>query len=237
MALTWAAKRGKEVALRMVSEDSWETPFKGYVIRIVVAMVNDLRITMRAKDLQGAFLMYVLTFSQLAASRKSSSRRRLIQEWTSSQDYYQSGSSQQHQSYSSRPSRQDAPYHQGTSSKPDKLSGFLDKIQDTVADFGVQVAEKIGTALDPGGNTQYGPDKPNTENRYGSFVPERRHNEVKWYVDGCSYMYAVSRALERAKEYIWILDCECYDSYGSLGQVRIVCLTYNSRVAFSRALS
>jgi hypothetical protein len=27
-------------------------------------------------------------------------------------------------------------------------------------------------------------------------------------VDGCGYMWAVSRALEQARETIWILDCE-----------------------------
>lgn len=39
---------------------------------------------------------------------------------------------------------------------------------------------------------------------------------MKWHVDGCSYMYAVSKALEGAKESIWILDCEY--SLSSIGQ-------------------
>ncbi|KAF2863254.1 phospholipase D/nuclease [Piedraia hortae CBS 480.64] len=42
--------------------------------------------------------------------------------------------------------------------------------------------------------------------RFQSFAPQRAGNEVKWYVDGCSYMYAVSVALEQARESIWILD-------------------------------
>ncbi|EHA24902.1 hypothetical protein ASPNIDRAFT_200845 [Aspergillus niger ATCC 1015] len=46
----------------------------------------------------------------------------------------------------------------------------------------------------------------NTENRFGSFAAPRQGNEVKWHVDGCAYFYAVSKALESAKEYIWILD-------------------------------
>lgn len=29
---------------------------------------------------------------------------------------------------------------------------------------------------------------------------------MKWYVDGCSYMWAVSLALEHAQHSIWILD-------------------------------
>ena len=46
-----------------------------------------------------------------------------------------------------------------------------------------------------------------THYRYGSFAQQRRGNDAKWYVDGCGYMWAVSVALEQAKESIWILDC------------------------------
>ncbi|KAL1302420.1 hypothetical protein AAFC00_002814 [Neodothiora populina] len=42
--------------------------------------------------------------------------------------------------------------------------------------------------------------------RYQSFAPERAGNDVKWFVDACGYMWAVSMALERARESIWILD-------------------------------
>lgn len=42
--------------------------------------------------------------------------------------------------------------------------------------------------------------------RYQSFAPQREGNDAKWYVDGCSYMWAVSVALEQAAETIWILD-------------------------------
>ena len=48
----------------------------------------------------------------------------------------------------------------------------------------------------------------NTENRYHSFAPRRPGNNIKWYVDGCGYMWAVSRALEQATQSIWILDCK-----------------------------
>lgn len=44
-------------------------------------------------------------------------------------------------------------------------------------------------------------------NRFRSFAPERNGgNEAKWYVDGCGYMWAVSIAIEEARESIWILD-------------------------------
>lgn len=44
------------------------------------------------------------------------------------------------------------------------------------------------------------------KNRYDSFACEKLGNDVKWYVDGCGYFWAVSQALERARESIWILD-------------------------------
>lgn len=42
--------------------------------------------------------------------------------------------------------------------------------------------------------------------RFHSFAPEREGNNVKWYVDGQDYYYAVSVALEAAKETIYIAD-------------------------------
>ena len=49
------------------------------------------------------------------------------------------------------------------------------------------------------------------DNRYYSFAPQRGGNDIKWYVDACGYMWAVSVAIEQARESIWILDCE-FDS-------------------------
>ncbi|KAG7287045.1 hypothetical protein NEMBOFW57_006545 [Staphylotrichum longicolle] len=42
-------------------------------------------------------------------------------------------------------------------------------------------------------------------NRYCSFAPQSS-GHAKWYVDGASYFWAVSMALEEAREYIYILD-------------------------------
>lgn len=100
------------------------------------------------------------------------------------------------------------PQYQGQPPKDDKLSGFLGKVQGAVTDLGTGVAQKLGTTIDPQAYAQYGPSKPSTEHRFGSFAPPREHNDVKWYVDGCSYFWAVSRALENARESIWILDCK-----------------------------
>ncbi|KAL3422829.1 hypothetical protein PVAG01_04576 [Phlyctema vagabunda] len=46
----------------------------------------------------------------------------------------------------------------------------------------------------------------NNDNRYNSFASPRTSNDAKWFVDGCGYMWAVSVALEEARESIWILD-------------------------------
>ncbi|KAK4463950.1 putative phospholipase D1 [Cladorrhinum samala] len=42
--------------------------------------------------------------------------------------------------------------------------------------------------------------------RFQSYFPEREGNLVKWYVDGRDYFWAVSVALEKAKETIYIAD-------------------------------
>lgn len=43
-------------------------------------------------------------------------------------------------------------------------------------------------------------------NRFESFFPERDGNLIKWYVDGRDYFWAVSVALEKAEESIYIAD-------------------------------
>ncbi|KAJ5102138.1 Phospholipase D/Transphosphatidylase [Penicillium alfredii] len=98
------------------------------------------------------------------------------------------------------------PQYHNQPPKEDRIQGFLGKLQGTVTELGTDVAQRLGTAIDPQAYAEYGPGKPGTENRFGSFAPPREQNDVKWYVDGCSYFWAVSRALENARESIWILD-------------------------------
>ncbi|KAJ5812930.1 Phospholipase D family [Penicillium robsamsonii] len=98
------------------------------------------------------------------------------------------------------------PNYYGKPQKEDKLAGFLGKLQGTVTEFGSEFVQKIGTTIDPQAYAEYGTSKPNAEHRFGSFAPPREHNDAKWYVDGCSYFWAVSRALENARESVWILD-------------------------------
>lgn len=52
----------------------------------------------------------------------------------------------------------------------------------------------------------YQPGTTPQSNRFDSFAAEKNGNDVKWYVDGCGYFFAVSLALESARQSIWILD-------------------------------
>lgn len=109
---------------------------------------------------------------------------------------YQSGSYNQQQPSSTRPHKQD------------KLSSLLDKFEETVSGVGSQLAQKIGTTIDADAYAGYGSSSnASSRNRFGSFAPPREANEVKWHVDGFTYFWAVSRALETARDSIWILDC------------------------------
>lgn len=115
--------------------------------------------------------------------------------------------SQQSYGSQSQPPYQESQY-QEKPPKKDKLSGLLGKIEGAVADIGSEVVSRISDALDPDSQSQHAAPSTNSQNRFGSFAPQRANNDVKWYVDGFNYMYAVSVALENARESIWILDCE-----------------------------
>ena len=99
--------------------------------------------------------------------------------------------------------------------KPGESSGLgsfvFGKLHGAVHDIGSEIGKRFDGKDKPGQvhwTTQW-PDRPDTTNnhRFGSFASQRVGNDVKWYVDGCSYMWAVSLALERARQSIWILDC------------------------------
>ena len=94
------------------------------------------------------------------------------------------------------------------------LGSFVfNKLHDVVHDIGSELNQRLGGRADQHSHTHAGAQcadgmHDNNQHRFGSFAPQRTGNDVKWYVDGCNYMWAVSRALEQAKETIWILDCE-----------------------------
>jgi len=79
--------------------------------------------------------------------------------------------------------------------------GFVSDLKDSLTGKEEQHVQQ----QQQGGQPQPGQEY-HGQHRFLSFAPERHGNETKWYVDGCSYMWAVSVALERARESIWILD-------------------------------
>lgn len=91
------------------------------------------------------------------------------------------------------------------------LGSFLfGKLQGVVQDIGSSIDQKLGpkhSHTHAGAQCDDGTHNT-SQHRYGSFAAQRTGNDAKWYVDGCGYMWAVSRALEQATESIWILDCE-----------------------------
>lgn len=88
---------------------------------------------------------------------------------------------------------------------------FLDKITGSVHQLGSHVKSKLAN-LDKHSHTHHNEEcsegfhGAHVENRFMSFAPQREGNNAKWYVDACGYMWAVSIAIEQAKESIWILD-------------------------------
>lgn len=87
------------------------------------------------------------------------------------------------------------------------MSSFFDNAKSLFEDFSSKVGIHDHKDEDnPNQASHEEHDHHNSTNRYDSFVPIRQDNDAKWYVDGCSYMWAVSVAIEEARESIWILD-------------------------------
>lgn len=99
----------------------------------------------------------------------------------------------------------------GGSSKPSSGtlgSSIFNKFHGAVHGLGAEVTERLTGRKSPTPVAPLGQTQDASLHRYGSFAGPKGGDNVKWYVDGCGYMWAVSRALEQAKETIWILDCE-----------------------------
>jgi phospholipase D1/2 len=97
------------------------------------------------------------------------------------------------------------------------MAGLFDRVHDkvhsTVDQLTADVRRRLGSIADVHSHTHLsricapGFHEAHAAHRFKSFAPERRGgNEVKWHVDGCGYMYAVSVALERATTSVWIMD-------------------------------
>ena len=86
-----------------------------------------------------------------------------------------------------------------------KLQGA---VQDISSEIGKRIDGKSQNNPEHAGVQAYDSMHTSTSHRYGSFATPRSGNQTKWYVDGCAYFWAVSEALEQAKQSVWILDCE-----------------------------
>lgn len=133
--------------------------------------------------------------------------------------YNQPGQSQQ----PSQPAYPGGPPPQRPQQKPGAADKLLGGLLGSVTSIGHDVEKILGHGSSQGrppqGQPQYGSQSglqtnlqtqvpaPHTRNRFDSTFPgPKAGNDVKWYVDGCSYMWAVSQALENARQTVWILD-------------------------------
>lgn len=90
------------------------------------------------------------------------------------------------------------------------MSFLFNKLHEEVHKLSNELKDSFSSKNEAPVQAQGGEPQPGQENnnqhRFLSFAPERHDNDIKWYVDGASYMHAVSVALEQARESIWILD-------------------------------
>ena len=104
----------------------------------------------------------------------------------------------------------------------DSVGSIFTKLQEIGSKVGGELESRLAGARPGGSYAATGASRQSGQHRYASFAPPRDGNDVKWYpplspgsdiadgarhVDGCAYFWAVSVALEQAKESIWILDC------------------------------
>ena len=85
--------------------------------------------------------------------------------------------------------------NEGVASLLDKVSGAVQDIRSGFDRF----------VVGPSNDSSH---QPSGLHRFDSFAGPQDGNDVKWYVDGCGYFWAVSMALQEARQSIWILDCK-----------------------------
>ena len=93
------------------------------------------------------------------------------------------------------------------------LGSFIfGKLHGAVQDISSEIGKRIDgrneqTHVQAGAPWEAALHKSNSQ-RYSSFASPRTGNDIKWFLDGCGYFWAVSKALEEATHSIWILDCK-----------------------------
>ncbi|KAK8151871.1 hypothetical protein BKA80DRAFT_305489 [Phyllosticta citrichinensis] len=88
-----------------------------------------------------------------------------------------------------------------------KMTGFFERIKEAIVgeDHDAPTTQQEFAA--DAAETSHEGAQRYSKHRFLSFAPQRQSgNDAKWFVDACGYMWAVSVALERAQESIWILD-------------------------------
>ncbi|GAA5985829.1 hypothetical protein JCM5350_006905 [Sporobolomyces pararoseus] len=85
----------------------------------------------------------------------------------------------------------------------EKLPGRLDRAKESIA-YAVNPNHRHDEAHEKEIDEQLAAIRG--EHPFNSFAGPRLGNDVKWYISGHDYFYALSELLEKAKETIWILD-------------------------------
>ena len=115
----------------------------------------------------------------------------------------------QQQDLNAFPSQPSSHLDAGPQPSPAVGSSLFEKLHGAVHGLGSELNQRLAGRYNPtSAAIGVSGSQSNSQHRYGSFAGPKTGNDVKWYVDGCGYMWAVSRALEQARESIWILDCE-----------------------------
>lgn len=104
-----------------------------------------------------------------------------------------------------------APPNGGPDQPSGLVSGLFNTLHGAVHGIGSEVRQRVTGKERPNSHTHANAScdqgmHDSSQNRFGGFAAQRSGNDIKWFVDGCGYMWAVSRALEQARESIWILD-------------------------------
>ena len=101
----------------------------------------------------------------------------------------------------------------GSSNPSSGLGSFIfHKLHDAVNEIGAKLEHGTSSTAEMVTQDHNHPGVPyGHQHRYGSFADQRVGNDAKWFVDGCGYMWAVSKAIEQANTSIWILDCKLSD--------------------------
>lgn len=110
-------------------------------------------------------------------------------------------------SHQEQPPGQPDHYEPYSTEKPPQMASFFNKIGELIT--GKEDEENQNTheqVSEVAAQTAQEGAQKYADHRYLSFAPKRHDNDIKWFVDGCGYMWAVSEALEKARESIWILD-------------------------------